>query len=479
MKNNKKFLIAGGILILIGGILLGTSYGFWKIDKTQKLSNNLTVDCLNLELSDVTDAINLEKTIPITDEEASNLTPYEFKITNKCNTKVYYSVNLELMQIENQLNSNFVAISVDGKAKEILGNIKSVTPTYKGDDYTANEAHYLTNGELGAKEEKTHSLKLWVNQDVTMEDDVMNKRLVSKISVTGGQQAIEKTLVQYLQNLQSEELVEDEFGNLRYIGANPNNYVRFNEELWRIIGVMKDIENADGTKEDKVKLIRSENIGQYSWDNKASGTGSSTHASGSNDWSDSALQKVLNEGAYWNRTSGNCPYGQNGATKTCDFSSTGLTNEAKNMINTSVWTLGGAPSDANFEAKGWYSRERGEEVYRGRPTKWTGKVGLIYISDYGYATAGGATTDRSTCLNTQVYSRNNECKDNTWLETKYAWSITPSSSAIYKVFGYAGAPSGATTYQGGYVYPAIYLNSEILIENNSNGSSTSPFVLKS
>ena len=23
----------------------------------------------------------------------------------------------------------------------------------------------------------------------------------------------------------------------RYIGANPNNYVKFNDELWRIIGV--------------------------------------------------------------------------------------------------------------------------------------------------------------------------------------------------------------------------------------------------
>ncbi len=61
----------------------------------------------------------------------------------------------------------------------------------------------------------------------------------------------------------SDEIIKD-YSGIRYIGKNPNNYVQFNGELWRIIGVMKDIENADGTKEDKVKLIRSESIGSYS-----------------------------------------------------------------------------------------------------------------------------------------------------------------------------------------------------------------------
>lgn len=37
--------------------------------------------------------------------------------------------------------------------------------------------------------------------------------------------------------------------NLRYIGADPNNYVSFNGELWRIIGVMNNID--DGTESKK------------------------------------------------------------------------------------------------------------------------------------------------------------------------------------------------------------------------------------
>ena len=56
--------------------------------------------------------------------------------------------------------------------------------------------------------------------------------------------------------------------NLRYVGANPNNYVLFNNELWRIIGVMNNIDDGIGNKETRLKIIRSESIGKYSWDNK-------------------------------------------------------------------------------------------------------------------------------------------------------------------------------------------------------------------
>ena len=71
--------------------------------------------------------------------------------------------------------------------------------------------------------------------------------------------------------------------NLRYVGADPNNYVSFNNELWRIIGVFNNIDDGTGKKETRLKIIRDEPIGEYSWDNKASGTGSSTSSLGSND----------------------------------------------------------------------------------------------------------------------------------------------------------------------------------------------------
>ena len=46
----------------------------------------------------------------------------------------------------------------------------------------------------------------------------------------------------------------------RYRGANPKNYVTFNNETWRIIGVFPT-EDENGNIENRIKLIRNESIG--------------------------------------------------------------------------------------------------------------------------------------------------------------------------------------------------------------------------
>lgn len=56
--------------------------------------------------------------------------------------------------------------------------------------------------------------------------------------------------------------------------SNPNNYVYFScednknptkEEKWRMIGVMNNIDDGTGNKELRIKMIRSEAIGTFSW----------------------------------------------------------------------------------------------------------------------------------------------------------------------------------------------------------------------
>ena len=102
---------------------------------------------------------------------------------------------------------------------------------------------------------------------------------------------------------------DDADKNVRYIGSNPNNYVYFNCsdynnpsadtcELWRIIGVFNNVTKADGSKENLVKIIRNDSLGDYSWDYKLSGVGTSTTDYGSNDWTDSQLMMMLNPTDY-------------------------------------------------------------------------------------------------------------------------------------------------------------------------------------
>ena len=277
----------------------------------------------------------------------------------------------------------------------------------------------------------------------------------------------------------------------RYIGANPNNYVKFNDELWRIIGVF-DVDDGTGKIEKRLKIVRNESIGNYSWDNKDTTTGAE-NSYGKNNWPDARLNYLLNAGhesetyggsLYWNRKSGTCYYGQNNATTSCDFTSTGLTDAAKEMIGDAKWYLGGTAnytSSSNGLASHFYKYERGTTVYSGRSTNWTGKVGLIYPSDYGYATSGNSSTTRATCLAKELYNWDgaSACYQNDWLfKSSYMWSLSPSSSNSSDVFDVSGGgyvSSHIATITSG-VWPVVYLKSTIKVTTGT-GSSDSPFIL--
>ena len=280
----------------------------------------------------------------------------------------------------------------------------------------------------------------------------------------------------------------------RYIGANPNNYVKFNDELWRIIGVF-DVDDGTGKIEKRMKIIRNESIGYYSWDNKDKYTGAEDNY-GKNNWLDARLNYLLNPGhesetyggsLYWNRKSGTCYVGYSNATTSCDFTSTGLNDTAKEMIGDAKWYLGGTSSydtSATGLASHWYKNERGTTVYNSsRSTNWTGKVGLMYPSDYGYATSGGISTNRTSCMEKELFHwyENNytDCSNNDWLNTsKHQWTMSSRADISYGIFfvfytGYV-EPTNAYTPYGGR--PVVHLKSTIKVISGS-GTTTSPFIL--
>ena len=106
----------------------------------------------------------------------------------------------------------------------------------------------------------------------------------------------------------------------------------------------------------------------------------------------------------------------------------------------------------------------------------------MYPSDYGYATAGGSTTNRQTCLNTELYSWDDydDCFNNDWLYTgSYQWTLTPDSSYSNDVFNvrstgrvYVNSANGTNHA----VFPALYLNSNVKI-SGGEGTESSPFTL--
>ena len=120
---------------------------------------------------------------------------------------------------------------------------------------------------------------------------------------------------------------DDPDNNIRYIGANPDNYVYFNCsdytnqsdstcEKWRIIGLFNNITKSDGTKENLIKIIRDDSIGNIAWDYKVTDAADLW----SNDWTTSSLQQRLNSESYYDSTLKN--------------------DNTRNAIENVVWNLG-------------------------------------------------------------------------------------------------------------------------------------------
>ena len=251
--------------------------------------------------------------------------------------------------------------------------------------------------------------------------------------------------------------------------------------LWRIIGVF------DG----KLRIMREESIGNYSWDTSASDI---NNGMGVNEWSQADLMKLLNPGhnnelvggsLYYNSQSGTCYNGQNNSTTECDFTNSGLSNDAKEYIIDQTLYLGGIP-DNNIYVNQLYNYERGTTIFDhnnndcegqnkicndtvARTLSWTGKVGLMYPSDYQYS------LDLSICKDT---ARDNAgCSSNSWMPNTF--TITPYNDLASQVTGAVfNAVGGIDTFDSsiGVINPTLLLDSSVLAESG-NGSKTQPYVL--
>ena len=251
---------------------------------------------------------------------------------------------------------------------------------------------------------------------------------------------------------------------IRYEGFNPNNYVWFNNEYWRIIGVFD--ETSHGQEGEKlVKLIRNDSLGGFA-----------LNKTNVNDWSQSTLKQLLN-GAYYNAQDGTdtefC-YGHSNINKYCNYTKTGINDLYRPMVKNVTWYLGGYGTNTR-RADDYYQFERGNLVYSGRPTTTTGYIGLMYVSDYGYS-ALEDTCSRITRVSS--YSSNN-CAGKSWLfGSWHQWTITPysaNSSYVFYIY-YYGSLLSTSAGSGLGVRPVLYLDSSVY-KVAGDGSYENPYII--
>ena len=255
----------------------------------------------------------------------------------------------------------------------------------------------------------------------------------------------------------------------RYQGKSPNNYITFNGEtgVWRIVGVFEvETPSSSGyAKEYKVKLIR-DSIGTQAWNTSKTG-------SNYNNWAITSLMGVLNSGDYYNKTG--------------TYASNGLTNEAKNQISSTKWYLGNAiwtNSVGYGNTKALYAQERSTSVWSGNNQTWDGKVGLVYPSDYMYASSGCYNNDTMYGFSYSGSSydyRNETCINTDWMysSSNWFWNISPTSGMIRVMYvGSSGnLGSDEVTLSNVDVRPSVYLDANTSYVSG-NGSSNSPFIIK-
>lgn len=506
-KTRKKYIVLVIVTIVISVIaLIGASYALLTMTIEGEKKVSLTAGILKVDFAEG-DNINLDNVAPMTDVQGQKTTPYTFTITNTGNINAYYHVSLE-EDINNTLNNSYLKMRLTSDNGYDSGVVKV-------SGYGTGEFDITSEATLEPSDKVTYQLWMWL--DYNADNSAQGKLYQSKIVVTSYDREQKTAVDTLLAKVNPEDLdynsatdtqkkemwtfshpeteQTEALTDYRYIGADPNNYVTFNNETWRIIGVFT-VDDGTGKKEERLKIIRNESIGNYSWDNKDTSTGAED-AYGKNNWTDARLNYLLNPGhesesvggsLYWNSGSGTCYSGSRNATTNCDFTTTGLGEDARNMIGDTLWYLGGTSnhtSSTNGLTSHFYSYERGTTVYSGRDTSWVGKVGLMYPSDYGYATSGGSSTDRNACLNKELYNWDSsdfsDCKNNDWLyESSYhQWTITPRASSSHIVFYLydTGYVNGRITSNADGVRPVVFLKSSIKIVDG-DGSSSNPYILQ-
>lgn len=491
IKNKKKIII--GIIVLaislIGISLINSTYSLFYHEDTASNTDAYSTGLLSIIASSKGENISLSNALPMSDSEGEATTPYTFTIKNIGNLD--YEFNVKLLSTGDSsttIDSRYIKVKVDDGSPATLS---SLTSSIIKNDVT-----------LAAGESIDISIRVWLSSDTP--NSQIGKIFNSKI-VTDGQAVYtssNKTVYDYwtgaakdiadlyissdktnvisnnisYKYATSVNLMSDVYGNIRYYGASPNNYVYFNCsdysnqsdstcEKWRIIGVF------DGM----LKLIRDSSIVSYSWD-RCIINGVETDYG--NDWTTAKLMKLLNPSDYYTVDANDNGNGQslywNSSSGTLDFTSTGIKNNTtRNLIAEVIYNLGGWNTSTVYPDE-IYEKERGTSVYSGRPTTWTGKIALMYPSDYGYA------ADLSLCQKTLYKYNDSTCTSNNYLfKGVNEWLLTPDSgnsdhawivlSSGY-VYHYYNVDSGLN------VRPVLFLKSVQELESGS-GTQDDPYRL--
>ena len=185
-KEKKKRTILYGLLVTVL-VLIGVTYAYYRITKTQTNSNVIgTRTCLNTTLTEETSEIVLSDAFPISDEDGLKQSPFTFTLTNNCDSYVKVTIALvsEYRTSTNTayLKDNYVKSNLSTKGTND-GSSVILSTLSLGEVDTNTQGYVLKTTGLKNKEAKSFDLRLWLDSETTNEQG-LNKTWKGKIVVS-------------------------------------------------------------------------------------------------------------------------------------------------------------------------------------------------------------------------------------------------------------------------------------------------------
>ena len=292
----------------------------------------------------------------------------------------------------------------------------------------------------------------------------------------------------YEKSKTNEDGVYNENG-YRYEGANPNNYIYMvkngSNELWRIVGLFPD-----GVNGENVIRVRKVGYEEYAYDEGGHTTAYFNNTTKTNNKL-LAYNDAISNKNYISAIPAPCSSCVNHWPKTTLYttlSSTYTLANYKNTVNYKMY-LGSASETSSYKLQDLYDMERmlnnkgtagktSSKSYNST-TIFTGSVGLMYPSDYGYAVL---SSDCARTIEPYNYNGTAACHNNNWLyqgSSTFQWLISPNS-----LFGNSAFSVNATgslldiwnVDDSGSFSPVMALKADIVV--TGSGTISDPYVMQ-
>ncbi len=553
MENRKRIIIIAIFLILSLCITVVATVAFFNYAKEGSTDNIIETGTIEFHYDEVSkkgNGIELIDALPVAsnDTEKTNNTYFEFNVTAKTmNLPISYVVTAKKSVDSDDMDDLVDLYLSDDSDNQLFDGVHKYSNLVQYRNKPATEKVIYTDTVPANQSNfrKDFRLRMWIDEGVDFSGTEVTKYYCSGVEVVKDSEAYNNcdvanltqttemeyeyngkmfkiTVNVYTENDISDYVVEaplpqdalitrirnlaatdttnlkndDPDGNIRYVGSDPDNYVTFNGESWRIIGII------DGY----VKLIRTKPLDNFN-DTYIFTFDSSDYningGYGANYWGNAKLMYELN-GDYLNSDLNEDVlwYSNTYNSKNATFDHTKVIKaDAKEMIAEVTWYLG-APnfdgvsttSTSNLNAEMIYTNERRDVIAvlnpgdnlsndnYDRQTTWTGKVALIYASDYVYSTSGDDNMSREECLANTYWYYKASCYGNAWMEPlHHDWTISASVSNgrnIYVTTTFRGVGNGSTGWPSGMeMRPSLHLKKEVRFIDG-DGSKDNPYILE-